>query len=120
MPRLFSGDQQHFETVGADTCACQMLHQYNFRSLSDQFTRCCNGLVDIVHRMLAQNFEFNQIRGNNVTSRERMAYMKFRHSGCDNTPLFRVSHHRIAKVFCLRVCRFYLANNTQNMLALFC
>ncbi len=48
-----------------------------------------------------------------------MAYMKLRYARRDDTPFFRMAHHRVTKIFRLRIGRFYFAYNTQNMLALF-
>ena len=69
--------------------------------------------------MTAEDFQLNQVGGNDVARRQRMADVKLRHAGCDDAAFFRVSHHRVAEIFRRRIGRFDLTHDTENMLSLF-
>ncbi len=69
--------------------------------------------------MSGEDFQLNQIRRNDIAGGHRVAGMKLRHAGRNDTALFRVAHDRIAKIFRCRIGRFDLPNDFKNLFALF-
>src|SRR5690606_14398272 len=118
MPGFILRHQQHFKTVLAQPCACQVLNQHNLWPLGDQLARGAYSLFYAVDRMLAQDLKVNQVGGNNIAGGQCMTDMKLRNARRYDAASFRMSHHRIAEIFRRGVCRFHLAHNAEAMLPL--